>query len=150
MKINQKGFVKDIAIVILGVVILVGGYFVFFKKTANAPAENGMGIIEGALSYPSDFIPPMKICAEDINTKKQYCTTDNIIDSKYKYGEGYKISAPVGKYYVFATREGEGLDDYRAYYSQSNCGEKNLHDPIMVEVKQSVTISGIDACDWYK
>ena len=36
---NQKGFVKDLVIVILGVVILVGGYFVFFKKTANAPAE---------------------------------------------------------------------------------------------------------------
>jgi hypothetical protein len=36
---NQKGFVKDLIIVILGVVILVGGYFYFSKKPANAPAE---------------------------------------------------------------------------------------------------------------
>ncbi len=36
---NQKGFIKDLVIVILGVLVLGGGYFVFFKKTANAPAE---------------------------------------------------------------------------------------------------------------
>lgn len=36
---NHKGFVKDLIIIILGIAILVGGYFVFFKKTANAPGE---------------------------------------------------------------------------------------------------------------
>ncbi len=36
---NKKGFVKDLIIVVLGVVVLVGGYFVFLKKTANVPGE---------------------------------------------------------------------------------------------------------------
>lgn len=168
---NQKGFIKDVVIVILGVVILIGGYFYFFKKPANAPAEKfnqnqtttinqekitdtgdktGTGFIEGSLSYPSDFIPPMKICAEDINTKKQYCTSENIKSSRYKYGEGYKISVPSGQYYVFATTE--ALGSYRAYHSEAKCGEAGgkSHDPILVEVRSGRDIDNINPCDWYK
>ena len=164
---NQKGFSKNIVIVILGVVILIGGYFYFSKKPVNAPAEmpnqnkttvtspdrtvgTGTGFIEGSLGYPSDFIPPMRICAEDINTKKQYCTTEHVKNHKYKYWEGYKISVPVGKYYVFATTK--DLGNYRAYYSEFKCGEEGgkSHNSILVEVVSGVMVSGVDTCDWYK
>src|SRR3989344_3847915 len=142
---NQKSFIKDIVIVTLAILLLGGGYFYFSNKPTNVTAENEVGIIEGSLSYPSDFIPPMKICSENISTKKQYCTTEHIDDSKYKYGQGYKISVSAGKYYVFATTERTG--DYRAYFSQFNCGENGIqksHNPILVEVKSSVTVSGVD------
>ncbi len=38
--VNQKGFIKDIVIIVLGVLLLGGGYFYFSKKPAYAPAEN--------------------------------------------------------------------------------------------------------------
>ena len=90
---NQRGFVKDLVIVVLGIAVLVVGYLYLSGKPTNAPAGDsngvaiGKGVIEGSLSYPSDFIPPMRVCAEDINTKEQYCTTEHIKDSKYIYGQ---------------------------------------------------------------
>lgn len=145
---NQKNFIKNIVITVLVLAVIVLSYLYFGDKTNSV--IDGMGTIEGSLSYPSEGIPPMNICAEDINTKKQFCTTEHLKNSKYLYGEGYKISAPVGNYYVFAT-VGK-LGDYRAYYSNFQCGngKGTTHDPIMVEVKTGETISGVDACDWYK
>lgn len=37
---NQKGFIKDVAIIAVGILVLGGGYFYFSKKPAYAPAEN--------------------------------------------------------------------------------------------------------------
>ncbi|MDP3764485.1 MAG: hypothetical protein Q8Q95_02585 [bacterium] len=37
---NQKGFIKDLVIIVLAVLLLGGGYFYFSKKPAYAPAEN--------------------------------------------------------------------------------------------------------------
>jgi len=34
---NPKGFIKDIAIVILGVAVLVGGYFLFLRDIGDTP-----------------------------------------------------------------------------------------------------------------
>lgn len=36
---NQKGFIKDIVIIVIGILLLGGGYFYFSKKPANAPAD---------------------------------------------------------------------------------------------------------------
>ena len=147
---NQKDFFKNIVITVLVLVVLVLSYLYFGNNIDTKKTGNNVGIIEGSLSYPSESIPPMNICAEDINTKEQFCTTEHLKNSKYLFGEGYKISAPVGQYYVFAT-VGK-LGDYRAYYSKFQCGngKGTTHDPIMVEVKTGETVSGVDACDWYK
>ncbi len=37
---NQKGFIKDIVIIVLAILLLGGGYFYFSKNPAYAPAEN--------------------------------------------------------------------------------------------------------------
>ncbi len=37
---NQKGFIKDVVIIALGILLLGGGYFYLSKKPAYAPAEN--------------------------------------------------------------------------------------------------------------
>lgn len=157
-------------IIFIFALVLLAGYFLLTKTTyldfvktwpligdrvccindSNSEVVKGAGFIEGSLSYPSDFIPPMTICAEEIVTKKQYCTTEHIKNSKYKYGQGYKLSVPVGNYYVFATTE--GLGNYRAYHSEARCGETGgkSHDPILVEVRPGINVGGVDPCDWYK
>ena len=119
------------------------------------------GVIEGSLSYPSEFIPDdMTICAENLATKKIYCTNKHINARKYRYKVGYKLPVPAGDYHVYAqlpdpARYGaEYPKDYRAYYSQFvKCGmsvECKDHTPIVVKVKSGETVSGIDPQDWYK
>ena len=125
---------------------------------AAAPSP---GVIEGSLSYPSEFIPPdMTICAENLATKKLSCTNKHLKAKKYQYKVGYKLEVPPGDYQVYAylpdpARYGASYPkDYRAYYSEFvKCGmsvDCPSHAPIAVRVKSGETISGIDPQDWYK
>ena len=119
------------------------------------------GVIEGSLSYPSEFIPPdMTICAENLATKKLYCTHKHLKAKKHQYQVGYKLTVPPGDYHVFAhlpdpAKYGAGYSkDYRAYYSEFvKCGMTencSSHAPIVVKIKSGETISNIDPQDWYK
>ncbi len=125
----------------------------------GAAAAPQPGVIEGSLSYPSEFIPDdMTICAENLATKKIYCTNKHINARKYRYKEGYKLTVPPGEYHVFAqlpdpARHGADYSkDYRAYYSKFvTCGmsvECKDHTPIVVTVKSGATTSGVDPWDW--
>jgi hypothetical protein len=118
-------------------------------------------VIEGSLSYPSEFIPPdMTICAENLATKKLSCTNKHLKAKKYQYKVGYKLEVPPGDYQVYAylpdpARYGASYPkDYRAYYSEFvKCGmsvDCPSHAPITVKVKSGETVSGIDPQDWYK
>ena len=106
--------------------------------------EKARGAIEGSLSYPSSYIPKtMKVCAENIETKEQTCTQEQLVDKKYTYGIGYKIETKPGKYHVFASDPSWG--EYRAYYSDyvvcglnSSCAS---HSPVEVEVKAKQIIN---------
>jgi hypothetical protein len=124
-------------------------------------AEPKPGVIEGSLSYPSEFIPDdMTICAENLATQKIYCTSKHLKAKKYRYKVGYKLEAPPGDYHVYAklpdpARYGASYSkDYRAYYSEFvKCGmsaDCPSHAPIVVRVKSAETVSGIDPQDWYK
>ncbi len=128
----------------------------FIEDTEITEDEaDSMGIIEGSMSYPSSGIPDdIVVCAENITSKKQFCTNTQIKDKKYKYGIGYKIDAPAAGYYVFALppRMRQGSKDYRAYYSEYvTCGirkECTSHTPIVVTVEVG-KISHADPMDWY-
>lgn len=142
---------SKVTILIIVIIIVVGlSYWVYWPIPKK---EIRFGTIEGSLSYPSDFIPPdMKVCAENIITKELHCIDEHIKDSKYTYGEGYKIEVPVGDYYVYATIS--RWVDYKAYYSEFvTCGLEvgcPSHDPIKVSVKIGQAIENIDPQDWYK
>jgi hypothetical protein len=127
----------------------------------GAAAAPQPGVIEGSLSYPSEFIPDdMTIGAENLATKKIYSTNKHVHAKKYQYKVGYKLAVPPGDYHVFAqlpdpARYGAGYPrDYRAYYSEFvKCGmsvECKSHAPVVVKVKSGKTVSGIDPMDWYK
>jgi len=120
--------------------------------TEESAQKNLYGTIEGSLSYPSEYIPPLEICADSVDSSEQYCTYEHIESAKYTYGQGYKIEAPAGKYTVYAKLLNPD-DDYKAYYSQFvTCGmeyECEDHEPIEITVTAGETLSSIDPMDWY-
>ena len=125
------------------------------KKIDPAPeaADNvKKGFVEGSLFFPGTYIPKdIKVCAESIETKKQFCAEKQIEDSKYKNGVGYKIELPVGKYHVFSTIP--AWTGYQAFYSDFVlCGMKDTcqsHNSIEVTVTEGQTTDGVDPNDWY-
>jgi hypothetical protein len=140
---------------------LIGAICLLLKPCPGAALAAQPGVIEGSLSYPSEFIPPdMTICAENLATKKIYSTSQHLKAKKYTYKVGYKLEVPPGDYQVYAylpdpAKYGAGYPkDYRAYYSEFvKCGmsvDCPSHAPITVKVTGGETVSGIDPMDWYK
>jgi hypothetical protein len=122
--------------------------------------DTGTGVIQGSLSYPSDFIPPdMTVCAENLATHQKSCTIKHLKGKQYTYKIGYKLNLPPGDYHVYAylphpARYGAGFPKgYRAYYSEFvKCGMSvncQDHRPITVKVRSGVRLKGIDPMDWY-
>ena len=112
------------------------------------------GFIEGSLGYPSEGIPSdMEICAQNLETKKMYYTTEHLKNSKYTYKIGYKLEAPEGNYYVFAITSSFGEPGYKAYYSSFvTCGMRDKcrsHNLVAVTVSEGEITNGIDPIDWY-
>jgi hypothetical protein len=122
----------------------------------NQGRQFKQSVLEGSLSYPGGDIPPsLKTCAENLDTKKLYCTKDQLQDQKFSHGKGYMLFVPEGRYQVFSTpaenpREPGAI---RAYYSQAvACGLKadcTDHSPITVEAKSQQTQGNIDPQDWH-
>jgi hypothetical protein len=107
-----------------------------------------LGSIEGSLSYPGEFVPPLKVCAENVATKLQYCTQEQIRHPKYTHGVGYRLMVQPGTYRVFATDSIQ-----TALYSAATlCGlRKDCQDsrPLMVTVQPRQSITHIDPTDWF-
>ena len=107
------------------------------------------GYIKGSLGYPSEYIPEMKVCAEDTTTGNSKC-----IDTAQNQQQ-YQLEVAPGSYYVYAMlSDGQGaFEDYKAYYSEFvTCGmtaDCTSHDPIVVTVASGETETGIDPTDWY-
>lgn len=111
------------------------------------------GFIEGSLGFPSEGIPEaMVICAENISNNETACTNNQLKDSKYTYGLGYKIEIAPGNYHVYAYVP-DFNQNYRAYYSEFvTCGfsiDCPSHNPIAVEVTAGSTVENVDPQDWY-
>jgi hypothetical protein len=145
--------VKKLLFSILMSLPVVGGLALELKVSAQQ-----VGIITGALSYPSDFdFPKMIVCAEAINARSIHCT-DKRIQRRRRGKMGYKLRVPAGSYYVFAiiVNEEESAEDvrgYKAYYSDFvKCGLSvncPSHEPIKVTVRAGQTLTGVDPGDWY-
>lgn len=173
-KKKKSKTIKRLIFIILFLLFLMALLVVIFcyillKKTAIAPStgafevakqfENYYGKIEGSLGYPSEYIPAMGVCANNVKTKESFCTYKMIEDAKFTYGIGYEIEVPKGTYTVFAQLvdpEAMGADyekDYKAYYSKFvTCGmsvDCDSHKALEVKVKGGESIAEIDPQDWY-
>jgi hypothetical protein len=108
------------------------------------------GSISGALSYPSEFIPPLRVVAIDVATAKYYFVDTVQGQDAYQIG-----NLPIGIYHVVAyTLGGTGLpSQLPAGYSmavqcglQSGCDDHSLID---VPVNAGQVTPNIDPTDWY-
>jgi len=107
------------------------------------------GYIKGDLGFPSEYIPPLNICAENTLSGIPTCieTTKNQTE--------YTLEVTPGSYYVYSMvlTNGGGYDDYKAYYDEFvTCGmsvECTSHNPVVVNVNIGETVNNIDPKDWY-
>ena len=108
------------------------------------------GTITGSVSFPSEVIPDMEVCAENVNSDQEICTTEILEEVSYTFGKGYRLDVPAGTYTVYAKLPN---DSYKAYYNEFvTCGlmaSCTSHEPIPVEVEVGDIITGIDPQDWY-
>lgn len=109
-------------------------------------SQTPSGRIEGSLSYPSSYIPALKVCAKNIKNNSQRCIQTQ------KNQKQYRIEVQPGTYQVFATVTIAGQKD-TAYYSKAViCGLRygcNDHTPISVTVRSGQVVKGINPQDWY-
>jgi hypothetical protein len=141
--------------------MMICAIFLLPPPIAGQAGDTRTGVIEGSLSYPSDFIPPdMVVCAENLATHQKSCTKKHLKGKQYTYRVGYKLTLPPGDYRVYAylpdpAKYGAGFpQDYRAYYSEFvKCGMRvncQDHTPLTVKVRSGESLKGIDPMDWYK
>jgi hypothetical protein len=109
------------------------------------PLEPQTGMIAGSLSYPSEWIPPLRVVAFDAATMAAAGSVDTQENDSF-----YTIELPVGTYYVVAyTMDGM----LSGGYSQAvPCGLTVActdHSLIPVQVLANMSVPDIDPGDWY-
>jgi len=120
------------------------------EPTATPELAADTGAIAGKVSYPSDFIPPLRVVAFATDNSGWYEVRTEVNQRTYVL-EGL----PPGTYTVVAYAEdADGqVTGYSAGYSQSvPCGlsvDCLDHTLIDVEVRPGETTVGIDPGDWY-
>jgi hypothetical protein len=107
------------------------------------------GFVQGSLSYPSDFIPPLRIVFWDVSSSA-YQYLDTPVNQM-----GYLIELPVGTYYVVAyamdqfgvpTGLAGGYTQAVLCGLQVGCTDSTL---IPVTVVAGGTVLDISPGDWY-
>ncbi len=104
------------------------------------------GTITGYLSYPSEFLPPQRVVAFDVND------LDNYFMTEIQSGNVYALEVPVGTYYVLAYLMDPSLVMVGGYSEAVPCGLQvgcDDHSLIPVEVSPGQTVTNIDPADWY-
>jgi len=102
-----------------------------------------LGIIQGRLSYPSDFVPPMRVCAQSVsNYYLMNCINTEARDRSSF--QNFKLTVSPGEYFIFAYASSEDSGtpfDYQAYHANSN-------QPISVKVSAGKVITNIQVNQW--
>jgi len=153
-------------IVIFVIVIALGALSVALRHVPvityvvqETNSQSHWGTISGSLSYPSESLPALGVCAKSVTGEEMFCTYQMIPDQQYKYGYGYEIDVPPDTYNVFAHLVDDAnalsgyTDEERAYYSEFvTCGllfDCPSHAPIQVTVGRNAHLQDIDPADWY-
>ena len=115
------------------------------------PTEPALGTITGQIAYPSEFLPPQRVVAFNIEDDENYFVTE------VQSGSTFTLEVPPGNYYVLAyvinpSQVGTPPDYYAAYSQAVVCGLEAAcddHSLVAVEVQTGENITGIDPIDWY-
>ncbi|MGD8405636.1 MAG: hypothetical protein PVJ21_18400 [Anaerolineales bacterium] len=116
-----------------------------FPPMPGPASSEGTGSVTGSLSYPSEFIPPLRVFAFQVGSENYFYvdTAENQIT--------YQIdNLPTGYYKVVAYRMDGKLAG--GYTQAVPCGlsvECNNHDLLDVPVNIGQVVNDIDPADWY-
>lgn len=109
------------------------------------PPAAGTGRITGRLSYPSEYVPPMRVCAFELAEATPYCVRTGKDQAQYRL-EG----VPPGDYLVLAfPQEADALPGGYTGCVRDLSADCRNHDlqPIIVAAGQ--TTPDIDPADYY-
>jgi len=109
------------------------------------PIPNNLGEVTGRVCYPSDFIPPMTLYFEDVDT--------NLV-SQFDHSDGsdnYAVNLFPGTYVAYAypigsTTLGGSYSEAVLCGLTASCTDHTL---VEFDVLPGQTTSDIDICDWY-
>ena len=103
------------------------------------------GAIAGSLSYPSEVLPAMRVCAFERAEGASHCTTS--VSGKREYRiEGI----PLGDYLVLAyPRDGSGAPGGYTGCADDLNASCTAHDLLVVVVEAGKTTDDIDPADFY-
>lgn len=112
---------------------------------AAAATGGSTGRISGTLSYPSEYLPPMRVCAFELAEATPYCVRTGKDQAQY-----HLDGVPPGDYLVLAfPQEADALPGGYTGCVRDLTAACRDHDlrPIIVAAGQ--TTSGIDPADYY-
>jgi hypothetical protein len=113
--------------------------------------EPSLGMISGQLAYPSEFLPPQRVVAFDVEDLDNYFVTE------VQSGSAFSLEVHSGTYYVLAyvinpSQAGTPPDYYAAYSQAVLCGLQagcDDHSLVPVEVQSGESVTDINPIDWY-
>ena len=154
----MKRFLLPISV---GLVVLIAAALGvwYFLAAPKELATREPGSISGHTTYPSDGIPPLRVCAEDVSTGTTVKCVDTLEQSDPKGPlPVFRIVLMPGRYFVYATLidpAALGLEDAgTAYYSEFvRCGMKyecKDHTRIPIDVGSGQDVVDIIPGDWYQ
>lgn len=113
--------------------------------TITSPPETGA--ISGSLGFPSEYIPPLRVVAFDIDSQDYY-----YVDTVHDQADYQITDLPPGTYHVVAYVREEGPDIPGAYTEFVTCGQTvdcTDHSLIDVVVSPGAVTEGVDPIDFY-
>lgn len=124
-------------------------------SASPSPTPPTTGSITGLLSYPGEEVPAMTVCAIGAaDASQKYC-----VDHKPGTATSYKLSAPSGTYYVYASlkaQQGDFTTAYKAYYDTyvtcgmtASCPASGHTQYVPVSVTVGMTSDAVNPGDWY-
>lgn len=116
------------------------------KAPTKTPAPE-TGAISGSLGFPSEYIPPLRVVAFDIDSEAYY-----YVDTQRNQADYQIPDLPMGTYHVVAYVREEGPDIPGAYTEFVTCGqtvECTDHSLIDVVVSPGTVTQGVDPVDFY-
>jgi len=117
------------------------------EATPTETSQPSPGSISGELGYPSEYIPPLRVVAFDVNSQDYY-----FVDTQRNQSEYQIDGLPPGTYHVVAYVREEGPDIPGAYTHFVTCGQTTDctdHSLIDVKVNAGQVREDVDPIDFY-
>jgi hypothetical protein len=152
---------KKISIIIsVAVLAVIGTLALTNDNSTQAEIDPNTITVKGSVTYPSEAFPDsFAVCALNLSTKQEQCTSEILNSDAYINGYGYELVLEKGEYNFFA-KDTEGDIKFPAFYnaymkSLVDSGDWPAHDgtceeyqPINVNL-DSYSGEDIAVGDWY-